>query len=215
MKDVVSAPEPELSAQSGGTASPLLEGFGRRGVKEGLQVFVAQAIDSELAPADDLQREAVRGAKGWSARTRLPFQVTGFSTPLISSRKVVVSSTLANALRYRSLAFCETSARRCKSAMPAHLKPGQRALWVALRVAVDLEVLRLFHRQFGAQQTAEPDVGVVVHFNGVVLVAMLDAHPFLPLLQIAGDLCCRLPRQLAVGVELLAFKRRWYCQRQE
>jgi len=52
MKDVVSAPEPELSAQSGGTASPLLEGFGRRGVKEGLQVFVAQAIDSELAPAD-------------------------------------------------------------------------------------------------------------------------------------------------------------------
>ena len=120
-------------------------------------------------------------ANGCSARTRLPSQEAGSSMGPIRSRRRALSSTPARAFRYRSWAFCDTSARRCRSAIPLRMRShasGASGSVSGRRSMVHWARSTLHYRR----------VGFVMEFEGVAVVSVFDPHAFLAPLPVAGHL---------------------------
>jgi hypothetical protein len=72
------------------------------------------------------------------------------------------------------------------------------------RAAVDLEVLGIFHGQFGTQNATGRRVRFVIQLDGVVVVAVFDPHALLASLQVTGHFCDHMARDFTRSSQLLA-----------
>jgi hypothetical protein len=103
--------------------------------------------------------------------------------------RVVVSSTVAKASRYRAAALWESWARRCKSAMPRRSRRQARGpLRSPLLAPINAKVVSVMKGGLGAQDAAVGSIGLIVELHGVAVDAVLDAHSLGPAFEVADHL---------------------------
>lgn len=70
----MSPEKPKLPADGCGATALLDLALGRRGIEEGLQVAIAQAVNGELAPMDGLQQGVIPGFERMQRATGLALE---------------------------------------------------------------------------------------------------------------------------------------------
>jgi len=140
------------------------------GYSRGCSSRIAQTMNSELPSIHRLQAEHDRWPpKGCNARMLCPFQRTRHSICAVScsSRRAVVHGRQRRAVG-RSSAFCETLARRCKSATPLRiLWYFQRCFLIVVGTAKDAKQARIADGDFGSQHRPQFVISLVIELDGV------------------------------------------------
>jgi hypothetical protein len=110
----VSPQQTKFAANPGRVAAPLLFVVGSLGEEDGAEIALRKPWIAN-SPWLIAERSARSSAKGRRARTRRPRHCRGCSSRWSSWSRVVVSSTVAKASRYRAAALWESWVRRYKS----------------------------------------------------------------------------------------------------